>query len=280
MGTLRGHSSRSLQAIPEIGGHTLKKTWLAYDAIADVYEYDMGQNMPFDDVGYYVRHAAQAEGEVLELGCGTGRITLSLLRGTLSVTAVDASARMLRRLQRSHADLPIDGANRLRLIQMDLRRWALRGKFATILCPYSLLTYFVEPSVYSSFLDDVRESLLDGGQFICDAFIPSRRIPFGQTIRDYERHLPDGSVLSRSKVIVPDGVEGVYGITRHYQRIREPHIRECFTTSERIRPWHPDALEIILRRHSFDIRALDFDYESTGGEASARFATFRCGLKI
>ncbi len=255
-----------------------KETWLAYDAIADFYEHDMGRNIPFDDVGYYVRRAAQAHGDLLELGCGTGRITLPLLRGALSVTAVDASTRMLQHLKRSHAKLPLDVANRLKVIQMDLQLWALHSKFAMILCPYSLFTYFAEPHVYSSFLVNVRESLLDGGQFICDAFIPSQHIPFGETIRDYERRLPDGSVLKRSKVIVPDVMEGVHRITRRYEWIRELDGPKCFETSERIRPWHPDALEIVLRRHSFKILAVDFDYDSASSVASAQFATFCCGL--
>lgn len=256
----------------------MRETWLGYDAVADIYEYDMGKNMPFDDIGYYVRYATQPGGEVLDLGCGIGRVTLALLNEALSVTAVDASSRMLQRLRHARANLTPDLAQRLRVIQMDLRRWDLDSKFATILCSYSLFTYFVEPNEYSSVLDSVRKCLPHGGQFICDAFIP-RQLPFGQAIRDYRRRLPDGSILTRSKVIVPEGTEGVYRITRHYERSWGSNIRQGFTTSELIRPWCPDALEVVLKHHSFEILARDLDYGTSLDETSAHFATFRCRLK-
>ena len=42
------------------------------------------------DVRWYVEHCEQAGGNVLELGCGTGRITVALARAGFQVTAVDA----------------------------------------------------------------------------------------------------------------------------------------------------------------------------------------------
>ena len=254
----------------------MRNTWLGYDAIAGIYEYDMGYNMRFDDIGYYVRHATELAGEVLELGCGTGRVALALVRGGLTVTAVDASTGMLQRLRHSHASLPPEVAKRLRIVQMDVRRWALRGKFRAVLCPYSLFTYFVEPREYSSVLENVRASVLDGGQFLCDVFIPNRNIPFGQEMDDYQRPLPDGSVLIRSKVVAPAEMEGVHIITRHYKRVRGQDLQDRFTTTERIRIWEPDALGALLEQHSFAILARDLDYSSSRDQTAAQFVTFRC----
>jgi SAM-dependent methyltransferase len=254
----------------------MRQTWLGYDSIAEIYEYDMGQNMPFDDTGYYVRHATRSSGEVLDLGCGTGRVSLALLKAHLAVTAVDSSAPMLERLRDARTNLSPAQAERLRIIQMDVRDWALRAKFETVLCPYSLFTYFVEEHEYASVLESVRNSLLDDGQFICDVFIPRGGTPYGQTTRDYQRRLPDGSLLTRSKVIVADETVGVHKITRHYERSRGANSPERFTTIERIRLWYPDALECTLKRHFFDVVARDFDYEFSGDEISAQFATFRC----
>ncbi len=46
----------------------------SYDQIAEVYATDMGSNMPFDDIGYYLARCREEGGPALELGCGSGRI--------------------------------------------------------------------------------------------------------------------------------------------------------------------------------------------------------------
>jgi hypothetical protein len=52
----------------------------AYDLIAEYYDLDMGMNHPINDVNFYVNWATRSHGPVLELGCGTGRITLPLVQ--------------------------------------------------------------------------------------------------------------------------------------------------------------------------------------------------------
>jgi SAM-dependent methyltransferase len=257
----------------------MRKTWTNYDAIADIYEYDMGGNMSFDDIGYYVRHTAEPAGRVLELGCGTGRITLALVNAGRFVTAIDASENMLRRLATARANLMPEQRRRLNTVRMDLRQWALRGKFATILCPYSLITYLSDPDEYALFLEAVSNALLDGGQFICDIFIPRQNIPFRKRVQDYQRCLPDGSILTRSKVIVPDERERLNTIIRCYEQKWDANRWRSFETTEVVRPWQPEELEIVLRRNKFEILAMDFDYEDAKSEASAQFATFRCRSK-
>ena len=55
------------------------------------------------DVQHYVELARRVRGPVLELGAGTGRITLALLRAGVEVVAVDQSASMLERLRTRRA---------------------------------------------------------------------------------------------------------------------------------------------------------------------------------
>ena len=71
-----------------------------YDRIAPFYAVDMALNMPFDDVGFWSRACAARGQRVLELGCGSGRITAGLLAAGLQVCAVDRSAPMLAELRR------------------------------------------------------------------------------------------------------------------------------------------------------------------------------------
>ena len=56
------------------------------------------------DRDFYLELAREYGGPVLELGCGTGRITLPLARQGVDVTGMDASRAMLEVLRAKLAD--------------------------------------------------------------------------------------------------------------------------------------------------------------------------------
>src|SRR6478752_7343688 len=68
-----------------------------WDDYADFYDWENAQTMARRDVPFWQRLALAAEGPVLELGCGTGRVTLPLARAGVKVVGVDLSAPMLER---------------------------------------------------------------------------------------------------------------------------------------------------------------------------------------
>ena len=57
--------------------------------------YDMEYEGHHEDVLHYVRLAALQRGRVLELGCGTGRLTLPIARSGQEVVGVDYAQEML-----------------------------------------------------------------------------------------------------------------------------------------------------------------------------------------
>src|SRR5689334_6070935 len=147
----------------------------SYDSIAEVYATDMGASMPFDDVGFYRELCARQQGRALELGCGTGRILLPLLAAGLDVCGADRSPPMLAQLRRDAAARALPAPH---VAQMDLRALALRGRFATILAPYSLITYLTEPADVDAFLTAARGLLEPKGIVVLDAFVPKDVAPF------------------------------------------------------------------------------------------------------
>jgi ubiquinone/menaquinone biosynthesis C-methylase UbiE len=64
-----------------------------YDVFADVYEFQFGTTTI--DLDFYVAEARAAEPPVLELACGTGRVTLPIAQAGVPIVGVDSSARML-----------------------------------------------------------------------------------------------------------------------------------------------------------------------------------------
>ena len=79
--------------------------------------YDAAYNVKEDlvDRDFYLDLATEYNGPILELGCGTGRITLPLGRQGLDVTGVDASLSMLAVLRKKLAREPADVRRRVRV---------------------------------------------------------------------------------------------------------------------------------------------------------------------
>jgi SAM-dependent methyltransferase len=250
----------------------------SYDQIADLYDADMGQNMPYDDVHYYVERAVEKPGSVLELGCGTGRITLPLLRAGLTVTGADISSGMLSVLrQRSECEADSSERSRLQLVQMDIRQWAIRGSFSTILCPYSLFTYLAESSDRRAFLRQVRQQLCNDGHLILDSFIPDSAIQCGVVMRDYRRALGNGRFLERSKIIGTTDQPQVNIIRRRYSVYKESGERiRTFTTVDRIHYLYPEQLRTLVEGNGFHVACTDWDYGTAMAEPAAHFVTLRC----
>jgi hypothetical protein len=67
-----------------------------YGRVADVYDLYVTSDL---DVGFYVAEAGKVKGKVLELMCGTGRVSIPLLEAGVDLTCVDASEGMLARLK-------------------------------------------------------------------------------------------------------------------------------------------------------------------------------------
>ena len=239
-----------------------------YDCIARFYDVDMAQNMPFDDVGLYVRLCEAARGPVLELGCGNGRILLELARHGIDAIGIDASAGMLAELRRKAAlrSLPV------RAVRMNLADLALRPGFAVILCPYSLITYVTADDDVARLLDRIRSLLAPDGMFVVDAFVPRPVVAQPEFREDYRR--PFGMhTLARSKRLQPLGPM-TNRIERRYQVLaHDGTVLEQVDVAETIRPYTPAALRQALAGAGLVPGEAWWDYGARPGPEQAQFFT-------
>lgn len=242
-------------------------TW-SYDAIAEVYATDMGRSMPFDDVGWYRAFCREQGGAVLELGCGTGRILVELLAAGLDVTGADRSLPMLQRLRRDAAARGLD-AN---VLQTDLRAVAVRGRFATILLPYSLITYLTDPRVAVDVLAGLRALLTDTGCVVLDAFVPKPVESFADFRLDYRRPHDDGFLERRKRITAND--DGTNRIERQYRVLAtDDTLLQAFDTDETIRPYAPAQLHALAQQAGYVVQREVRDYSDAPPGADLRFVT-------
>lgn len=226
----------------------------SYDHIADVYETDMGSNLPFDDVGYYLEACRSAPGRALELGCGTGRVMLPLAAAGIDIVGVDRSWPMLRRLAR---DAVVQGLP-IRAARMDVRALALAPGFAIIFAPFSMVTYLTDDDALAAMFGGARTLLAAGGRLVLDAFIPRDVSRFAAFRQDYDRPHGAGRLERRRRITPLDG--GRNRIERRY-RLTAPDAADGeWTTIDIIRPYAAEALIAAGQRAGFRLERVDHDY--------------------
>src|SRR5260370_6683132 len=104
-----------------------------YDSfIADYYDDSPVMRGRVQDVAFY-RDAAREFGDpVLELGCGTGRITMALAEAGKRVTGPDLSERLLERAVKKRAALRGEARERVHLVQGNMTGFVFRQQIPPV----------------------------------------------------------------------------------------------------------------------------------------------------
>jgi SAM-dependent methyltransferase len=118
------------------------------------------------DGAFYLELARRHPGAVLDLGCGTGRITIPLARAGARVTGLDAAGEMLAHARRKAGDLPITW------VQADARSFQLAQRFELILDTGTTLQHLLDRADHEAMLACVRAHLAPGGRAVFHTFGP------------------------------------------------------------------------------------------------------------
>lgn len=175
-----------------------------YDGfIADYYDSSPMVTLRTQDVAFY-RSAARKFGDpVLELGCGTGRITLAIAEAGYRVVGLDISEKMLERAVEKRAALRREARERVHLVQGDMTRFELREKFRSILIPFRPFQHLLEVEEQMRCLECVKKHLAPSGRLILDFFQtdPDRMhdAKFQNESLLIEYDLPDGRHVALSE---------------------------------------------------------------------------------
>jgi SAM-dependent methyltransferase len=140
-----------------------------YDAIAGIY--DPWSASVTEDIDFYVDQACAAEGVVVELAVGTGRIAVPIAKAGVHVVGVDQSLEMLA-VARAYAEAEgVGGAVDLRV--GDLRRPPVDERVRLVICPFRSLLHLASEEEKLRALEAAHGLLAPGGRFVFDVFAPS-----------------------------------------------------------------------------------------------------------
>ncbi|HET6171369.1 MAG TPA: class I SAM-dependent methyltransferase [Gaiellales bacterium] len=124
------------------------------------------------DIPFYVLTCEGAAGPIVELGAGSGRIALELVRHGHRVVALDASPAMLAQAQRRAERLGV--GELLETVVGDLRDPPPLPQSDRVIAPFRTFMHLSGDDERRQALSAAASLLVEGGLFVFDVFEPSR----------------------------------------------------------------------------------------------------------
>ena len=125
------------------------------------------------DVAFYKEQAEATGGPVLEIGCGTGRLTIPLARAGHEVWAVDISAAMLDQLRAKLALEPPEVQARVHVVQQDATALDLPVRnFRLAAIPFNVLMLIPDFTAERRTLASAAAHLAPDGRLALDVMNP------------------------------------------------------------------------------------------------------------
>jgi SAM-dependent methyltransferase len=179
-----------------------------------------------DDIAFYVdlaRDAAEQRLPVLELGCGTGRVTIPVAQTGAPTTGLDNAAPMLEVARRKALEAGVD----VRWVEGDMASFSFEERFGLVIIPFRSFTLLLTAEAQKACLTCIREHLVDGGRLALNFFNP------------------DPSLIAATRGSSEDDDEHIYGplISRTERNLR---LRYVFR----------DEMERLLIDAGFKVEAL------------------------
>ncbi|MEM7168985.1 MAG: class I SAM-dependent methyltransferase [Pseudomonadota bacterium] len=116
--------------------------------------------------------AAEAYGPILEVACGTGRITLPLAQAGFEITAIDLSEGMLSVAKAKAQALPLACQQRIEWLCQDMAALSLDRSFAFAFVPFRSFQHLLSIADQRKTLSALRAHLAPGGRLALHLFDP------------------------------------------------------------------------------------------------------------
>jgi SAM-dependent methyltransferase len=126
------------------------------------YEYSE-QTSNHGDFEYYLSKLKNIKGKVLELGCGTGRLTIPLKKDGINIVGLDQAKAMIQIARKKASQKKLN----ISFIIGDALSFSSHAKFRVIIFPYNSITQVAEAHM-TKLIRNIKEHLEPEGIFIFD----------------------------------------------------------------------------------------------------------------
>ncbi|GAB4576182.1 MAG: class I SAM-dependent methyltransferase [Anaerolineae bacterium] len=236
------------------------------DYLAEFYDYVVPYRTR-QDVSFFVDLAREAEGPVLEVGCGTGRVLIPTAREGITITGLDVSTAMLNVCRTRLANEAADVQARVTLVEYDMRDFDLEQQFALITIPFRSFQHMITVEDQLTSLACMRRHLVEGGRLVLDLFNPSLAYlvdesRLGEYGEEPEFTMPDGRrVVRRARILSRDLLEQVQQVELVYYVTHPDGRQERQSHQFPMRYLFRYEAEHLLVRAGFEVEAVYADYD-------------------
>ena len=150
-------------------GDKMNADYKVGDLIYDANIYD-GLNTFLSDLQFYKKWLPKnKDAKILELCCGTGRLTIPIAKDGYNICGVDYTSSMLEQAKVKASGVGLD----INFIEADIRTLDLQEKFDLVFIPFNSIHHLYKNEDLFKTLMCVRNHLKEGGLFLFDCFNPN-----------------------------------------------------------------------------------------------------------
>jgi SAM-dependent methyltransferase len=249
------------------------------------YQYDrLMSDMPYPSWLSFLRqcwdHYNVNPHTLVDLGCGTGSLSLPLAQSGIQVTGIDISTDMLAVAHDKSEDLRrlsrfVKGGS-VQWIEQDMREWALPNTVDCVISFCDCLNYLTEEEDVQQALERTFAGLTSGGLFIFDVHAPRQLVGYAES-QPFIMDEPDIAYIwtceyDEARMEIEHHLsifdrQSVKG-TELYRRIEETHIQRAYTQH-----W----IEAQLKACGFELLSVsaDFTFDSPVEQSERLFFVAR-----
>jgi len=219
------------------------------DLIYDASIYD-GLNTALSDLQFYKNWMPkEIDAEILELCCGSGRLTIPLAKGGLKITGVDNSMTMLEQAKKKAKEQKLE----ISFIEADIRNLELTKRFDLIFIPFNSIHHLYQNQDLFDTLKVARNHLKDDGVLIFDCYNPN--IQYITEAEKARNKIAEFNTTDTRKVIIEQTMK--YESKTQINRIEWHYfINDAFHSVQNLdmRMYFPQELDSYLKWSGFTIQ--------------------------
>jgi SAM-dependent methyltransferase len=218
------------------------------DIYWDGRHYDLKFRELIEDIPFYIKQAEKYGDPVLELACGTGRVTIPMAEKGYDITGLDISEPMLELAKKKAEEKRVQ----VEWIKADCRNFILNKKFNLIIFPFNSIAHLHDLESINACFSRVREHLTEDGRFIVDFFNP--RLDFLLRDPNIRRPIsqypdPDGKgTVEIEEINIYDAATQLNHIKWFYKIGGKEEVMEL-----NMRVFYPLELDALLQLNGFKI---------------------------
>lgn len=208
-----------------------------------------GMNTDIGDLQFYKRWLPKNKNaRILELCCGTGRLTIPIAKEGYNISGVDCTSSMLdqAKIKATEAGLEIC------FIEADIRTLNLEEKYDFIFIPFNSIHHLYKNEDLFKAFHVVKNHLKDGGLFLLDCFNPN--IQYIVDGEQEEKEIAKYTTDDGREVLVKQAMR--YENTTQINRIKWHYfINGAFNSIQNLdmRMYFPQELDSYLNWNGFNI---------------------------